>query len=154
MLNLGVEGMMLVGAVTGFAVTSTTGSRIARHRRRGAGRRGRWPLIFGFLTLTLVANQVATGLALTIFGIGLSSLIGAGFVGTPIAPLLELAIPGLRWPASGAAAVALRPGRRSSISRSLLTVGVAWFLKRTRAGLILRAVRRERRLGPFDRLLR
>src|SRR3546814_2402279 len=51
--------------------------------------------IFGVLTLTLAANQVATGLALSIFGLGLSSLIGAGFVGIPATPLPELAIPGV-----------------------------------------------------------
>jgi ABC-type uncharacterized transport system permease subunit len=74
-LNLGAEGMMLVGAVTGFAVTTVTGQPVvgilaAMLAAAGAA------LIFGFLTLTLTANQVATGLALTIFGIGLSALAG------------------------------------------------------------------------------
>ena len=83
-LNLGVEGMMLIGAVTGFAVTSATGvsllGLVAAMLAAVAA-----SLIFGFLTLTLASNQVATGLALTIFGIGLSSLIGESFVGTTIA---------------------------------------------------------------------
>jgi general nucleoside transport system permease protein len=82
-LNLGVEGMMLAGAVTGFAVTLTTGSHligIGSAALAGAG----LALIFAVLTLTLMANQVATGLALTIFGIGLSALVGSGFVGTPL----------------------------------------------------------------------
>ena len=80
-LNLGVEGMMLIGAVTGFAVTSVTGASLlglvaAMIAATAAS------LIFGFLTLTLASNQVATGLALTIFGIGLSSMIGENYVGT------------------------------------------------------------------------
>ena len=75
-LNLGVEGMMLAGAVTGFAVTLTTGSHligIAAAAIAGAG----MALVFAVLTLSLMANQVATGLALTIFGVGLSALVGS-----------------------------------------------------------------------------
>ena len=89
-LNLGVEGMMLIGAVTGFAIALTFGD--------GAGALAPWlgvvcaalagaasSMLFAVLVLTLGSNQVATGLALTIFGIGLSSLIGAGFVGATTA---------------------------------------------------------------------
>ena len=70
-LNLGVEGMMIVGAVAGFAVAHTTG--LARGGRgRGRGLSGvAMALLFAFLTQTLAANQMATGLALTLFGIGL-----------------------------------------------------------------------------------
>src|SRR5919106_4124571 len=82
-LNLGIEGMMLIGAVTGFAVTSTTGAPLlgivsAMLAATAAS------MIFGFLTLTLASNQVATGLALTIFGVGLSAMIGESFVGTTV----------------------------------------------------------------------
>lgn len=135
-LNLGVEGMMLIGAVTGFAVTSATGVALigivaAMIAAALAS------LIFGFLTLTLASNQVATGLALTIFGVGLSSMIGENFVGTTIEPF------GTIFPAS----LAQHPVLRLVFGHSLLvyvslvmTVGVAWFLKRTRPGLVLRAV--------------
>ena len=93
-LNLGIEGMMLIGAVTGFAVTFDTGPAL--------GDLAPWAgvlaaalagvassMLFGVLVLTLGSNQVATGLALAIFGIGLSSLIGAGYVGM-IVPSFEL----------------------------------------------------------------
>src|SRR4051794_36505307 len=74
-LNLGVEGMMLVGAAAGFIATASTGSPLLG--LLVAALAGTvMALLFGFLTLTLRANQVACSLALTIFGIGLSALIG------------------------------------------------------------------------------
>ncbi len=85
-LNLGVEGMMLCGAVAGFAVAFSTGSTgIGLVAAAFAGVAA--SMIFAVLALSLMANQVATGLALTIFGIGASSLIGAGFVGRTITRL-------------------------------------------------------------------
>lgn len=136
-LNLGVEGMMLAGAVTGFAVTVTTGSAtlgIICAMLAGMA----MAFAFGVLTLSLMANQVATGLALTIFGVGLSSLVGAGFVGIAIAPLPKLNIPGISTlPVIGP----LLFGHDILIYASVaLTAGVAWFLKRSRGGMILRAV--------------
>ena len=79
-LNLGVEGMMLVGAVIGFAVTILTGSTVLGIVAAALGG-ATMALIFSVLTQTLLANQVATGLALTIFGIGLTAMMGASFVG-------------------------------------------------------------------------
>ena len=74
-LNLGVEGMMLIGAVFGFATAAATGS--APLGLLIAGTSGILAsLIFAVLTLSLLSNQVATGLALTIFGTGLSALVG------------------------------------------------------------------------------
>jgi simple sugar transport system permease protein len=136
-LNLGVEGMMIVGAVAAFAVAVTTGSSILGVLA-GADAGMAMAVIFGVLTLTLAANQVATGLALTIFGFGLSSLIGAGFVGIPVAPLARLSIPGLSdLPLVGL----LLFGHDALVYLSLAAViAVAWFLKRSRAGMILRAV--------------
>ncbi|MFQ6016715.1 MAG: ABC transporter permease [Kiloniellaceae bacterium] len=136
-LNLGVEGMMLAGAVTAFVVTVTTGSPalgVAAGALAGAG----MALVFGVLTLSLMANQVATGLALTIFGIGLSALIGSGFIGTPVERLPRLDIPGLSdLPILGR----LLFGHDFLIYLAFaMTAGVAWFLKATRAGMILRAV--------------
>ena len=136
-LNLGVEGMMLAGAVTGFAVTVTTGSpTLGIICAMAAGMA--MAFAFGVLTLSLMANQVATGLALTIFGIGLSSLVGAGFVGIAIDPLPKLNITGLSTiPVIGP----LLFGHDILIYASVaLTAGVAWFLKRSRPGMILRAV--------------
>ncbi|MEM7743430.1 MAG: ABC transporter permease, partial [Pseudomonadota bacterium] len=92
-LNLGVEGMMLMGAVGAFAVAYSTGSTPLAILA-GAGAGALMALIFCVLALSLMANQAATGLALTIFGIGASGLIGQGFVGQPLEPLAKLAIPG------------------------------------------------------------
>lgn len=83
-INLGVEGMMLVGAVTGFMVTLQTDNQWL-----GAGASilagGLMALIHAFLTITLRANQVVSGLALTIFGTGLSGYIGKNLIGIPLA---------------------------------------------------------------------
>ena len=135
-LNLGVEGMMLAGAVTAFGVAFGTGSyALAIVAAMLAGML--LALIFGVLTLTLVSNQVATGLALTLFGLGFSALAGSGFVGSPIPPLPKLAVPGLSTvPFLGP----ILFGQDVLVYLSVaLTLGVWWFLKRTRAGMILRA---------------
>lgn len=99
LLNLGVEGMMLMGAVIGFMVGSTTGNPIlAVFGAAFAGACG--GLIYGFLTIGLRANQVVTGLTLTIFGTGFSSLIGKSLMGQGVPDTLKtffrtLPIPGL-----------------------------------------------------------
>ena len=136
-LNLGVEGMMLAGAVAGFAMAVTTGNTTAGIVA-GAAAGMAMACVFGVLTLSLAANQVATGLALTIFGIGLSALVGADFVGITVPPLPQLNIPGLSdLPVVGP----LVFGHDILIYLSVAaTVGVAWYLKSTRGGLILRAV--------------
>lgn len=135
-LNLGVEGMMLIGAVTGFAVTSVSGSAlIGVLCAMIAGTCG--ALLFGYLTLSLTANQVATGLALTIFGIGLSSLVGENYVGTTVDVF------GSIFPSAIADHGFLRVifGYSPIVYFSILmTIAVAYFLTKTRAGLILRAV--------------
>jgi simple sugar transport system permease protein len=136
-LNLGVEGMMLVGAIVGFATTVHTGSAalgILFAVLAGMG----MALIFGILTLTFLANQVATGLALTIFGTGLSALVGAGYVGTAVPPLPKLAIPGLSdLPFAGP----ILFGQDALVYLSIVAViAVAWFLRRTHRGLVVRAV--------------
>lgn len=135
-LNLGVEGMMLIGAVAGFAATSLSGNPwvgvfVAMLMGMLAA------LLFGFLTLTLSSNQVATGLALTIFGTGLSALIGGDYVGRTIS------IFGSLFPDALANHSILRVvfGYSPLVYFSLIMVAaVGWFLKSTRAGLILRAV--------------
>jgi simple sugar transport system permease protein len=135
-LNLGIEGMMLVGAVAAFAIAHTTGSYPLAILVAALGG-ALLALIFGFLTLTLVSNQVATGLALTLFGIGLSALAGSSFVGSPITPLPKLSLPGLSdLPFIGP--ILFQQDVLVYLSVAL-TLGVVWFLKRTRAGMVLRA---------------
>jgi ABC-type uncharacterized transport system permease subunit len=136
-LNLGVEGMMLVGAMAAFAVASTSGSGLAGIVA-GAAAGAAMAMVFGFLTLTLLANQVATGLALTIFGIGISALIGASFVGFALEPLPKLAIPMLsNIPAIGS--ILFSQDILVYLS-FMMIVAVSWFLSGTRPGLILKAV--------------
>src|SRR5580700_2553920 len=91
-LNLGIEGMMIMGAACGFAAAYFTGS-ITVGAIAGAAAGAGMAAIFALLTLGLAVNQVAAGLALTIFGIGLSGLNGAGFVGEKITPAPDLTIP-------------------------------------------------------------
>ena len=136
-LNLGVEGIMVMGAVTGFAAAQLTGNPwigMIAAIIMGA----LFSLLFGFLALTLVTNQVATGLALTLLGLGLSGLIGESFVGQAGIKLPSLHIPGLSdLPFVGKLLFGGDPIFYLSI---LLTIGVIWFLFKTRAGLTLRSV--------------
>ena len=117
-LNLGLEGLMLVGAVTGFITLVITGNyfySLFLSILSGVILSG----IFAFLVLNLMTNQIATGLALTIFGIGLSAMLGKKFGGTPID--------------------GLNPYYFIVIS-FLLVFFVAYFLSKTKTGLIVRAV--------------
>ena len=136
-LNLGVEGMMIMGAVTGFGVALTTGSPwlgILAAIVVGAA----FSLLFGFLALTLVTNQVATGLALTLLGLGVSGMAGESFTGLPGVKLGNLDIPYLSdIPLIGRLVFGQDPIFYASIA---LTIGVSWFLFRSRAGLTLRSV--------------
>ena len=136
-LNLGVEGMMLVGAIAGFAIAHTTGIATLGVLASIIGG-ALIALAFGFLTLTMLANQIATGLALTIFGRGFSALIGAGFVGIAAPTLPKLHVPLLTdIPFVGPVLF----GQDPLIYVSFLALaGVTWFLYRTHAGLILRSV--------------
>ncbi|WP_420415391.1 ABC transporter permease [Roseibium sp.] len=136
-LNLGVEGMMIMGAVIGFAVANQTGS--GAMGVIGAVVAGMaMSALFGFLVLVLVANQVATGLALTILGLGLSGMIGEAYIGVPGLRLPELYIPGLsEIPFIGP--VFFQQDAIVYLSFALV-IGVTYALFRTRAGLILRAV--------------
>jgi general nucleoside transport system permease protein len=141
-LNLGLEGMMLIGAVTGFGVTMTYGPNLGdmapwigviAAALAGAAS----SMLFAVLVLTLGSNQVATGLALAIFGIGLSSLIGASFVGR-IVPSFDSVFPDSL---AGDPIWKVVFGYSPLVYFALLMVfAVGWFLNRTRAGLILRAV--------------
>jgi len=136
-LNLGVEGMMIMGAITGFAFGIYTGNPyIGALAAIIVGMM--FSLLFAFLTISLVTNQVATGLALTILGLGLSGLWGEAFVGVPGVKLEPVVIPFLSSiPLVGKLLFAQDIIFYISIA---LLFGVNWFLFRSRAGLVLRAV--------------
>jgi general nucleoside transport system permease protein len=136
-LNLGVEGMMVMGAACGFAAAFTTGSPLVGVLAAILAGMA-MALLFALLVLGLVANQVACGLALTILGLGLSGLIGQGFVGQKLQPVGRIAIPGLSdMPVIGAVLFGQDPFVYASFA---LIAGVWWFLFRTRGGLVLRAI--------------
>ena len=136
-LNLGIEGMMLVGAIIGFAVTVGSGSWILGILAASVAGAA-MAAIFGLLTLVLLANQVATGLALAILGTGLSALIGKGFVGVAIQPLPKLQLPLLTdLPFVGP--IVFHQDLLVYASFALVPA-IAWFLYRTHAGLALRSV--------------
>jgi len=136
-LNLGVEGMMITGAVCGFAATVMTGSPwlgFGAAALAGAA----MALIFGVLTQYLLSNQVATGLALTLFGLGLSALIGQSYAGITIERPAPVWLPGLRdipW----LGPILFRHDIILYLSLALVAA-IWWFLARSRGGLILRAV--------------
>jgi simple sugar transport system permease protein len=120
-LNLGVEGMMLVGAISAFAATVASGSSVVGVVA-GMAAGAVLALVFAVLTLTLMANQVAAGLALSLFGVGFSAFVGKGYESVSLpaqAPVGEQWLVYASW---------------------LLFAGVAWFLYRSRPGLVLRSV--------------
>ena len=131
-LNLGVEGMMLIGAVAAFATAYTTGSGLLAVLA-GAGAGMAMAGLFAALALYAMANQMATGLALTIFGIGASGLIGQGFVGETVSALPRLDL--------GDSLAGRVLGQDALVYLALvLCLGVWAVLGHTRFGLMLRAV--------------
>ena len=136
-LNLGLEGMMLAGAVCAFIAALTTGSW-ALGIVVGAAAGILMSMLFGLLTLIFLANQVASGLALTLFGIGLSSLIGIPFIGLPIDKLPTLDLPLLGdIPIFGPLLFEQDALVYISI---IMALAVHWFLNHSKSGLVLRAV--------------
>ncbi len=148
-INLGVEGMMLFGAIAGFAAAADTGGGAwAAAADTGGGAGAGLPagavagmlaaLVFAVLSLSMAANQAACGLALTIFGIGLSAFIGQHYVSFSLPGLQPLDIPGLvDIPVIGRIFFHQDP----VTYLALLSFGVVWWvLKKTRLGLILKAV--------------
>ena len=136
-LNLGIEGIMLMGAVIGFSTTLATGS-FALGFLAGAGVGLLLGLLFAFFTLGMHANQYAAGLALTLFGTGLSAFIGKPLQGQALSERAASGIPGLESiPFLGEAFFSQHFFVYGAL---ILIAAVWWFLFRTRAGLILRAV--------------
>src|SRR6204780_290517 len=136
-LNLGLEGMMIMGAACAFAGAYLSGLVVVG-ALCGVLAGVAMSAIFAFFTLGLAVNQVASGLALTILGTGLSGLIGAGFVGQRITPAPQLHLPILTdLPLVGR----ILFGQDAFVYISVaLIIGIWLFLYRTRAGLVLRAV--------------
>ena len=135
-LNLGVEGMMLVGALAGFAAVASgihLGAALFLAILAGTAA----ALAFGMLTLTLQANQVAAGLALTILGYGLSAFLGRQYIGFRAPQSFgEAALPGAGLPVLGP----LFSMNVLAYAALALVAATFWFLYRTRGGLALRAV--------------
>ena len=136
-LNLGVEGMMITGAVCGFIVSVNTGSPWIGFLGAAAGG-ALLSLLFVVLTQVLLANQVASGLALTLFGLGISARMGQGYIGVKAPSFPDLHIPLLGdIPIIGPIVFQHDP----MVYVGLLLVAATWyFLNKTRGGLILRAV--------------
>ena len=136
-LNLGVEGMMVVGAVCGFAAAYGSGSALLGILAASVAGVA-MAFIFAFLTQTLVTNQVASGLALTLLGLGLSGLIGEAFTGLPGVKLTPFDIPFLTdIPFIGP----ILFGQDILVYLSILLIpAVSFVMARTRLGLIIRAV--------------
>ena len=137
-LNLGVEGMMIMGAVTGFGVTFATGN-VWLGLAMAALVGGLMALVHAFLSITLRANQVVSGLALTMFGLGMSGMIGKRFVGIPLPCRLRAApIPLLKdIPLLGPVLFQHDP----LVYLSLALVPLLWFvLFKTRIGISIRSV--------------
>ncbi|AJD41208.1 ABC transporter permease [Rhizobium sp. SEMIA 4085] len=136
-LNLGVEGMMIMGAVGAFAAAQATGSPYIG-LLAGIATGAVFSLLFGFLTLTLVTNQVATGLALTILGLGASGMLGESYVGIPGIKVPQIYIPYLSdIPFIGP--VLFHQDLVFYLSIALV-IGINWFLFKSRRGLKLRAI--------------
>ena len=136
-LNLGVEGMMIVGAVTGFIVAVNTDNPVMGFAMAAVGGAA-LSLVFAFLTQVALANQVASGLALTLFGLGISALMGQSYVGIKPPRMPDLPFGGLPdLPVIGPIVF----GHDAIVYLGLLLVAATWaVLTFTRVGLVLRAV--------------
>ena len=136
-VNLGAEGMMLCAAIAGFATVVHTGNDwlgFAAGMGAGAVLAG----LFALLVIWLNTNQYATGLALSLFGAGFSAFVGTRYVQEKLPERPHFAVPGLAdIPFIGPALFKQHPMVYFAI---VLTVGIIWFLYRTRAGLVLRSV--------------
>jgi ABC-type uncharacterized transport system permease subunit len=136
-LNLGAEGLMLVAAIAGFASAVQTGSDTLS-LLAGAGAGVCLASVFGVLVVWLNTNQYATGLALSLFGAGFSAFVGLPYTQESLGERLRCEIPGLsKIPFLGPALFSQHP----MVYVTVLLVGaVAWFLFRSKAGLVLRAI--------------
>jgi len=136
-VNLGAEGMMLCAAIAGYATVVHTGSDVLGFLA-GMGAGAVLALLFGVLVIGLNTNQYATGLALSLFGTGFSAFVGTGYVQAKLPERLSYEVPYLAdIPVVGMAVFQQHPMVYLAIA---FTLALMWFLERTRAGLVLRAV--------------
>ncbi|MDN3545673.1 MAG: ABC transporter permease [Roseateles asaccharophilus] len=136
-VNLGAEGMMLVAAIAGFATAVHTGSDVLAFAA-GMGAGSLLALVFGLLVIYLNTNQYAAGLALSLFGTGFSAFVGIGYVQAKLSTRPSFSLPLLGdLPFVGPALFRHHPMVYLAIA---LTLALAWFLYRSRPGLVLRAV--------------
>ena len=136
-VNLGAEGMMLVAAIAGFATAVHTGSDLAAFVA-GAAAGSVLAAGLGWLVIWLNTNQYATGLALSLFGTGFSAFVGIDYAQAKLGERASHAAPLLSdIPFVGPALFRQHPMVYLAIA---LAAGIAWFLYRSRAGLVLRAV--------------
>ena len=136
-VNLGAEGMMLCAAIAGFAAVVHTGNDWLGFAA-GMGAGALLAAVFGLLVIWLGTNQYATGLALSLFGVGFSAFAGIGYVQEKLPERVQHAIPLLAdIPLLGQALFRQHPLVYVAMA---LCVGLIWFLDRTRTGLVLRAV--------------
>ena len=136
-VNLGAEGMMLCAAIAGFAAVVHTGND-GLGFAAGMGAGALLAAVFGLLVIWLGTNQYATGLALSLFGVGFSAFAGIGYVQEKLPERVQHAIPWLAdLPFIGPALFKQHPMVYLAMA---LCVGLIWFLDRTRSGLVLRAV--------------
>ena len=136
-VNLGAEGMLLCSAIAGFATVVHTGSDLMGFAA-GIGAGALLAAIFGVLVIWLNTNQYATGLALSLFGAGFSAFVGIRYTQAKLGERASFSVPGLAdIPFVGPAFFRQHPMVYVAIA---LTLALAWFLYRSRAGLVLRAV--------------
>ena len=136
-VNLGAEGMMLCAAIAGFAAVVHTGNDWLGFLA-GMGAGALLAAILGVLVIWLNTNQYATGLALSLFGVGFSAFVGIGYVQAKLPERPRFSIPFLEdLPFVGPALFRQHPLVYGAV---ILAVGLVWFLYRTRAGLVLRSV--------------
>ena len=136
-LNLGVEGMMIIGAICGFAISVETGSSYVGFIAAALGGAS-LSIIFAIMTQYFLANQVASGLALTLFGLGLAALLGHSYTGQVPPEISKLNIPGVSSiPLIGK----MLFYHDFFVYLSLILVLTIWyFLTKTRLGLVVQAV--------------
>ncbi|MEY2791263.1 MAG: hypothetical protein RL295_1428 [Pseudomonadota bacterium] len=136
-VNLGAEGMMLCAAIAGYATVANTGSDVLGFLA-GMGAGAVLAAMFGVLVIWMNTNQYATGLALSLFGGGFSAFVGVNYVQAKLPERVQFAVPYLsELPWVGPALFRHHPLVYGAIA---LTFGLIYFLFRTRAGLVLRAV--------------
>jgi simple sugar transport system permease protein len=136
-VNLGAEGMMLCAAIAGYATVVHTGSDVLGFMA-GMGAGAVMALFFGLLVIWLNTNQYATGLALSLFGVGFSAFVGTSYVQAKLPERMKFELAGLAdIPFVGPALFKQHPMVYAVI---VFTVALMWFLERSRGGLVLRAV--------------